>query len=433
MSSDIYRKIILLDHSQWAEWRESNPSIKPDLSGADFSGFGLSQYDLSESNLSNAIFKEASLVCAMLIKADLRGADLRRCNLTGADLFGSNLGQVKGKSSNFENTNAGNSEISEANISDSHLVGVRFSRCNMESTNFSNSDIRGAEFDYSIGYNVNLFNTDLGYASFARTKLTDCDLRYSKLNKTTFEGAILVNVDFSNSSLDETKFGDTVFINCKLRGANYIESCEFSGPCYVDSNTLKKGPLPESFLIGCGLASWEIKAVELFNEDLTPVDVDDILYKMSGLRNGKPIVYGGVFVSYSSQDSKFAETIVKRLQSDDIRCWRDAHDALSGRLDKQIERAITINQIVLLILSRASVKSDWVEWEVSIARQVEKDEGKDRLCPIALDGSWENCQWSGPLRKQIEKYNILDFSEWRLKDKFERQYQKLIKGIGLFY
>ena len=32
--------------------------------------------------------------------------------------------------------------------------------------------------------------------------------------------------------------------------------------------------------------------------------------------------------------------------------------------------------------------------------------------PIALDASWKTCTWNAPLRTQVTKYNIVDFTHW---------------------
>ncbi len=124
---------------------------------------------------------------------------------------------------------------------------------------------------------------------------------------------------------------------------------------------------------------------------------------------------------------------ISRFDEKRIRYWRDAHDLKAGRLEKQIERAIRHNPIVLLLLSEASVESDWVEWEVSKARELEKKEKRDVLCHVALDDAWKTCSWPGPLRRQIEDYLILDFFEGQDHAARERQFRKLLDGLGMFY
>jgi hypothetical protein len=116
-----------------------------------------------------------------------------------------------------------------------------------------------------------------------------------------------------------------------------------------------------------------------------------------------------------------------------IRFWRDVHHATSGRLEKQIDRAIRLNPTVLLVLSTHSVQSDWVEHEARLACQLEKELGRDIICPVALDDSWKMCHWPARLREQIMEYNILDFSKWEDEAFFGRMFTKLIDGLDLFY
>lgn len=105
----------------------------------------------------------------------------------------------------------------------------------------------------------------------------------------------------------------------------------------------------------------------------------------------------------------------------------------AGRVEKQIDRAISQHPTVLLILSEHSLKSDWVEHEVRMARGLEKDTGHDVLCPIALDDSWKKSPWPARIMEQIMEYKILDFSGWEEDVKFERIFRKLIDGLELFY
>ena len=57
----------------------------------------------------------------------------------------------------------------------------------------------------------------------------------------------------------------------------------------------------------------------------------------------------------------------------------------------------TLNPTVLLILSKNSVQSDWVEHEARTARELEKELKRDVLCPVARDAAWllsRNRPWS---------------------------------------
>jgi hypothetical protein len=109
------------------------------------------------------------------------------------------------------------------------------------------------------------------------------------------------------------------------------------------------------------------------------------------------------------------------------------HHATAGRLERQVDRAIRFNPTVLLILSENAVGSDWVEHEVRLARSLEKEMGRDVLCPIALDDSWKECRWPERLVEQIMEYNVLDFSGWEDCNSFDRMFRRLVEGLNLFY
>jgi hypothetical protein len=109
------------------------------------------------------------------------------------------------------------------------------------------------------------------------------------------------------------------------------------------------------------------------------------------------------------------------------------HEMKAGRIEIQIDRAINQKRTVLLVLSEHSLSSDWVEHEVRTARGLEKEMGRDVLCPVPLDDSWKSSPWPKRVMEQITEYNILDFSDWKDESKFEHMFRKLIDGLELFY
>ena len=140
-----------------------------------------------------------------------------------------------------------------------------------------------------------------------------------------------------------------------------------------------------------------------------------------------------LFISYSHDNNDFVDALEPLFIDKGIRFWRDKHDMKAGRIERQVDRAMRLNPTVLLILSENSVESDWVEHEAESARELEKQLERDVLCPVALDDSWKDCKWNKRLRRQIEKYNILDFSEWKDKKEFSRQFSRLVDGLDIYY
>jgi hypothetical protein len=202
------------------------------------------------------------------------------------------------------------------------------------------------------------------------------------------------------------------------------------GPSSIATDTLSasRGRISDQFLRGCGLTDVEILASRLWDPDLAGDELTTLLYRIHDLKTTSPIQKRYVFISYAHTDIAFVEEVEKCFDARGIRYWRDVHNLKAGRIETQIDRAIGLHSIVLLVLSKSSVNSDWVEWEISKARAIEKQHKRDVICPIALDDSWKTADWPGPLRRQIEDYHILDFSS-----PSEGQFAKLIDGLNLYY
>ena len=196
---------------------------------------------------------------------------------------------------------------------------------------------------------------------------------------------------------------------------------------------LSKGEIPEAFLRGCGLGDWEIESAKLYKPGLSNQEIININYKIFDLRASQSIQISPLFISYSHADAPFVEKLEPCLVKKGIRFWRDVHDATAGRLEKQIDHAMRQNPTVILILSENSTRSDWVEHEARLARELEKELGRDVLCPIALDDSWKSAKWPARLMEQIMEYNILDYSNWTDDKAFGQVFNKMISGLDMFY
>jgi hypothetical protein len=169
---------------------------------------------------------------------------------------------------------------------------------------------------------------------------------------------------------------------------------------------------------------------------LSDQDIDEIVSKIKDLRVKQPFQIIRLFISYSHADKEFVDKLEDYLNEKGIRCWRDSHELKAGRMETQIERAIRDYQKVLLVLSYNSIRSDWVEHEVRTARELEKEIGRDVLCPIALDDAWRNSPrptWPKRVMEQVMEYLVLDFSAWENDNQFDITFGKLIDGLGLFY
>lgn len=84
------------DIAIWNEWRENNPTIFPDLNGADLEGESLPGIDLHSADISFAF-----LYSADLRKANFRGAFLNETVLINANLYNANLREARLSAVNF--------------------------------------------------------------------------------------------------------------------------------------------------------------------------------------------------------------------------------------------------------------------------------------------------------------------------------------------
>src|SRR5262249_27874169 len=148
----------------------------------------------------------------------------------------------------------------------------------------------------------------------------------------------------------------------------------------------------------------------------------------------------GCFISYSWEDAKFVDKLRDHLVAEGVNIWLDRHDMVAGTIQDQVWRAIQIHHVVILVLSAASMESDWVENELEMARRKEKAEKRAVLCPIRLDDAWEakvaaEDTPGDPERKlwrTLAQKLVVDFRGWE-SGSFERAFEKLLRGLKLNY
>ena len=103
-----------------------------------------------------------------------------------------------------------------------------------------------------------------------------------------------------------------------------------------------------------------------------------------------------------------------------IKVWYAPEEMQGGKkLFEQIDRAIQLHDKLLLVLSEASMRSEWVITEVRKARQRQASEGRRKLFPIRLVdfdtiAKWEciDADSGRDIAVDIREYYIPDFSGW---------------------
>lgn len=96
-----------------------------------------------------------------------------------------------------------------------------------------------------------------------------------------------------------------------------------------------------------------------------------------------------IYVSYGSQDTKQAAEIVRALEEQGVGCWFAPREVRMGAdMEKQIPAAIQECPYFLLILSKDSVASKWMERELGFAKLYRKNIIPVRVEDFDLSESW---------------------------------------------
>jgi TIR domain/Pentapeptide repeats (8 copies) len=270
---------------------------------------------------------------------------------------------------------------------------------------FSRTTLYGANLSMANFYEANLSRANLRGASLSMANFSLANLRGANLGGTIFFGAPLSEADLSNAEL-----GSTVFSATYLDTVQGLETCYHGGPSTLDHRTLvKSGPLPLAFLRGCGLP-------EALIEYLPAI-------------LGEPFQFYSCFISYASRDQAFAERLYADLQNKGVRCWFAPEDMKIGdRLRPRIDETIRLYDKLLLVLSKTSVASQWVEQEVETALARERQQKTTILFPVRIDNTVMTLETGWPALIRNTR-NIGDFRRWKTHDVYQKAFDRLLRDL----
>jgi hypothetical protein len=329
-------------------------------------------------------------------------------------------------------------------LNDADLSGADLSDAGFSDAGGSYAVLRGAA---GLSYVALRAGADLSGADLSGTFLTGADLSGAfltgaGLRGANLSGAFLIDADLRDADLSGATCGWTTFGDLDLSATNGLESVQHLGPSTLGTDTLIRSgaKIPEAFLRGCGLMPWEVLSAKLYDPEITPPQVAELQYRIFDEWTRGRSMINGCFISYSWKDSAFVNKLRNHLMEGGINVWLDRHDAVAGPIQDQVWRAIQVHHVVIIVLSEASVRSDWVENELDMARAKEKAEGRAVLCPIALDKAWEEKVAAkdkpGDPNRQLwltlKQKNVLDFSRWKTKA-FKETFLKLLRGLANYY
>jgi len=114
-----------------------------------------------------------------------------------------------------------------------------------------------------------------------------------------------------------------------------------------------------------------------------------------------------VFISYSSDDLKDAETVCRVLELKGIRCWIASRDIPGGRhWDNAIVDGINASSLVVLIHTSNANGSDQIKKELHLAHEVQKIVIPLRVEKVHAEGELKyvlaGIQWVDAFEKPLE-------------------------------
>jgi uncharacterized protein YjbI with pentapeptide repeats len=281
-----------------------------------------------------------------------------------------------------------------------HLVEANLSGANLSEADLSQADLSEADLS-----GANLFEANLSGAN-----LNGADLNGANLSEANLSWANLFAADLSGADLNGALLGGTIFANIDLSPCKNLDTIRYIGPSSIDVRTLQcSGPLPLAFLRGVGLP-------------------DNLIEYLPSLL-GQAIQHYSCFISYASKDDEFAHRLHADLQDKGVRCWFAPEDMKIGaKIRDTLDEAIRLRDKVLLVLSEASITSEWVEDEVDTALEEERQRGSVVLFPVRLDDAvMETTEaWAAKLRRSR---HIGDFRAWKDHDAYQKALERMLHDL----
>ena len=292
-------------------------------------------------------------------------------------------------------------ELSEANLYSKNLTGADLSR----------TDLHGALLSYANLSGADLSGANLGGAYLTRAELIDADLGSADLHGADLRSADLRSADLSDANLEGAILGATVFGDIDLSSAHGLDRVSHLGPSTIAINTIYRsgGKIPEAFLRGAG------------------VHENFITYMRS--LTGAAFDFYSCFISYSTKDQPFADRLHADLQARGVRCWLASEDLKIGdRFRSRIDESIRGHDKLLIVLSKDSIGSRWVEKEVETAFERERRENKTVLFPIRLDDAVIHSTeaWAADIRRIR---HIGDFTGWEQHARYVKRFERLVRDL----
>jgi len=282
------------------------------------------------------------------------------------------------------------------------LSGLNLFDVNFRITDLAHANLRGARLD------ADLTGANLKFANLEDAQLTNADLGHANLSGanlkgTDLTGAMLVGTTFAMNDLSMVK---------GLAYTSHFGSSSIS----IDTIYFSKGRVSKRFLREAGVPENFI------------TKIPELVRKRSNFHN--------CFISFAESDERFSEKLYEDLKKKGVQCWRWKEDARWGNnLTREIDDAIRMNDKVVIVCTKQSLRSPAVIREIERALQREDEfirQGKagEVLFPIRLDDYVLN-EWKHYRQADVIAKNIGNFKEWKKPTLYRKALNRLLRDLRI--
>jgi TIR domain/Predicted nucleotide-binding protein containing TIR-like domain len=232
---------------------------------------------------------------------------------------------------------------------------------------------------------------------------------------------------------------DTVFRKARSRvpRRNLMFEMGFLAGRIGLSRTFIVGTDPERMMLPFDLSGVMYVSLRERQESDLPASVAPVVSVITkviadvGLRPERRSELSSCFISYSWRDKDFTAHLHDDLQEVGVRCWLDAKEIRVGdSISEQINRAIQAHDKMLIVLSRSSIRSSWVNEEIRKAFDLERTRESTVLFPIRLDEAVFATEGTADLARLKDRL-IIDFSGWQDRSQYQRAFSRLVRDLAI--
>lgn len=329
--------------------------------------------------------------------ADLTGINLCDADVAGMDLRGAILTGSVCRFTQWRGANLSHADLRGAYLADSNFRGADLSGALLFSVSLDTADLTGA----------NLSGANLTGAYCAEAKFVGANLSYANLQST-----YLGDADLTRARLAFTMLADCLSLTQTIG----LDEVEHLGPSTLDLTTLRTGlaELPDSFLLGVGLAHEEIRALRAVYAGASR--------------------YGSCFLAFDAVDTDLATRLCADLQALNVSCWPFSPDLGAGYpLQIVFNHAVRRRSRLILLCSETAVRQGHILGAAQNVTGHKPETDRPRPILLLLDDFAQGepfadrpmPDWSPYLRHSP----TVDFRKWHEDNRYQTALQNLTDAL----